>query len=249
MKNGMSRSLIVIVTLGVILLLGAGTVMQVQGVSIGGILGAASRPMKGGDTVIATINGEPVSLHVLERTKTALQATSQTSLDDSEAYRQAMDQIVHNAVLIQEARRRGLTVSEQEARDYLAEIKASAEQSPELAQMLRDEAQAFGVDRRQFEEQMVVAYREGLLIDKLYQALSDEMPPPSEEEVDVYLAKQPGPNAIVLIPIEFQDVAMARSTYAELQSLAATQSAEQFTTTFDGYARRLGNRGPGEFVH
>lgn len=140
-------------------------------------------------------------------------------------------------------------MSEQEARAYLAQIKATAEQSPELAQMLEDEAKAFGVDSRQFEEQMVVAYREGLLIDKLYQALSDESPLPSEEEVDVYLAKQPGPNAIVLIPIEFQDVAMARLTYAELQSLAATLPAEQFTTTFDGYARRLGNRGPGEFVH
>jgi len=152
-------------------------------------------------------------------------------------------------VLIQEARRRGLTVSEQEARAYLVQIKASAEQSPELAQMLQDEANAFDMSSQQFEERMVAAYREGLLIDKLYQALSDETPLPSEEEVDVYLAKQPGPNAIVLIPIDFRDVAAARSTYAELQSLAATQLPEQFTTTFDGYARRLGNRGPGEFVH
>ena len=249
MKDRIPRRLIASVALAVVLLVSIGLVAQVQGVSMGYILGAASRQIKGGGAVVATINGEPVSLQTLERTKAALQASSQTPLDDSEAYRQAMDQIIRNRVLIQEARRRGLTVSEQEARDYLAEIKATAEQSPELAQMLRDEAKALGLDNRQFEEQMVAAYREGLLIDKLYKALEDETPPPSEEEIDVYLAQQPGPNAIVLIPIEFQDVAAARSTYAELQALAATQPAEQFTTTFDGYARRLGDRGMGEFVH
>lgn len=104
-KNGMPRSLIVIV--GVILVAAVAIVAQAQSVSIGDILGAASRPIQGGDAVIATINAAPVSLNTLERTKTVLQASSQTPLDDSEAYRQAMDQIVRNAVLIQEARSKG----------------------------------------------------------------------------------------------------------------------------------------------
>ncbi|MDH7473857.1 MAG: hypothetical protein QHJ74_07600 [Anaerolineae bacterium] len=91
MKSSMPRRLIAIVALAVVLLVGIGLVARVQGISIGYILGAASRPIKGGGAVIATINGEPVSLQTLERTKAALQASSQMPLDDSEAYRQAMD--------------------------------------------------------------------------------------------------------------------------------------------------------------
>jgi hypothetical protein len=223
--------------------------VQVRGISLGAILGAASGATKGDDITIATVNGEAVSLKSLERIKTVMQATSPTPLDDAEAYRKAMDHIVRNRVLIQEARRRGLTVSEQEARDYLAQIKAAAEQSPELAQMLKDQAKALGLDDHQFEERMVAAYREGLLLDKLYKALGEEAPAPSEEEVDIYLARQPGLNVLVLIPIPFADTEAAQAVYEELQSLAATQDRNQFTTTFDSYARRLGNRGPKEFVH
>jgi len=252
MKMERNRSLSRLCVVGIlvaVLLVGVGLAVQASAGSFGRVLGIASRPIKGGKSVIATINGEPLDLQALERTRTVLQANSQVPLNSVEAYKQAFDQLVRNRVLIQEARRRGLKVTEQEARDYLAQIQATAKQSPELAQMLEDEARAFGGDEHQFKEQMVAAYHEGLLIQKLYEALNAEAPLPSDEEVDIYLTRQPGPNAIVLIPIMFQDSAIARSTYAELQSLASSQSPDQFTTTFDGYARRLGKRQPGEFVH
>jgi len=243
----MRRKLIISIVISLLVL--AVFVGWVQGISLGAILGAASRTTKGDDITIATVNGEPVSLHFLERVKTVMQATSPTPLDDAEAYRKAMDYIIRNRVLIQEARRRSLTVSEQEARDYWGQIKATAEQLPELAQELKDEAEALGLNEHQFEERMVAAYREGLLLDKLYKALGEEAPAPSEEEIDIYLARQPGPNALVLIPILFTDATAARATYEELRSLAAIQDPDQFTTTFDGYARRLGKRGPTEFIH
>lgn len=230
----------------ILLLVGAGVATNARAGSLGSIVGAASR-VRGGDTVIATINGEAVQLRVLETVRAALQATGGAQMSDSAAYRQAMDQIIHNRVLIQEARRRRFTVSEQEARDYLAKVKSEGDS--EATRFLQDEAAAAGIDDREFEEKAVAAYREGLLIGKLYEALHKETPGPTQEEIDVYLAQHPGPNAIVLIPVAFQDAAAARTTYAELQSLAAGQSKDQFVTTFDGYARRLGNSGPGEFVH
>lgn len=210
-NNAMRRRLILSTSVVFALLALAVVAIQVQGVSLGAILGAASRTTKGADITIATVNGEPVSLQALERIKTVMQATSPTPLDDDEAYRKAMDHIVADRVLVQEARQRGLTVSEQEARDYLAQIKATVEQAPELAQMLKDEAKALSLDNRQFEDKMVAAYREGLLLDKLYKALSNEAPAPSEEEIDIYLAQQPGPNALVLIPISFTDATTARA--------------------------------------
>ena len=251
MKEKMTSRTPILVITGVVLLvvIGATVAAQAQGTSMADILGAAIRPVKRGDTIVAVVDGEPVSLQTLERTKAMLQATSHEPLDDSEAYRQAMNHIIRNVVLVREANRRGLTVTEQEARDYLAQVKALAKESPDLQKTLNEEARALGVSGEEFNKRMVETYRKALLIGKLYQALDKEVPPPSEEDIDVYLAEHPGVNAIVLIPIEFRDSAKAEATYAKLRALAATQPAEQFVTTFDGYARRLGDHKPGQFVH
>lgn len=248
MSKPISYRVTAAVALGVVLLLGIGLIARVQGISLGTILGMAARPFNGAETVIATVNGDPITLHALERTKTALQATG-TARDESEAYRQAMEHLVRETVLVQEARHRGFVVAEEEARAYWEQVKATAAQSPELARLLEEEAKASGLDERAFADLMVATYQEGLLIERLYQALAEEAPPPSTEEVDLYLAKQPGPHALVLIPIAFRDRATAQATFAELQTLATTRSPDELATLFDGYARRWGAYGPGEFVH
>lgn len=242
-------SVVLALVLGLVLLVAAGLQTAANGGSLGQIVGTASRPLAGGDTVVATVNGEGITLATLERTKTVLQATAAQSLGDAEAYAQALDRLIQDKALVREARRRGLSVSEDEAQAYWAQVQADAKQSPELAQHLRDEAAAMGVDDATFTARMVAAYREGLLLDKLYVQLSNEAPAPSLADVDLLLAERPGPNAIVLIPIHLADLATAQGVFSELQALAQAQDVDQFTTTFDGYARRLGHRSANEFVH
>lgn len=233
----------------VLLLLVAGLATGAQGISLGQIVGTASRPLAGGETTVATVNGEGVTLFALERTKAVLQAAATQPLDDAQAYAQALERLIQDKALVQEARRRGLDVTEAEAQDYWAQVRADAQQSPELAQFLAEEASALGVDEAAFAAAMVATYREALLVGKLYDQIGAEAPAPSHAAVDLFLAERPGPNAIVLIPIQFPDVAAAQSTYSELLTLAQTQDVDQFTTTFDGFARRLGNRSLNEFVH
>jgi hypothetical protein len=238
-------ALVVVLALLAVIGFGAGA----SGVSLGQLAGVASRLSADGATVVANVNGEGITLAALERTKAVLQATAAEQLADAEAYTQALDRLIQDKTLVQEARRRGLDVTEAEAQAYWAQVQVDAKQSPELAQFLADEAAALGVDGATFAARMVATYQEALLVGKLYDQISAEAPAPTTEAVDLFLAQRPGPNAIVLIPIQFTDLAAAQSTYAELQTLAQAQNADQFTTTFDAYARRLGNHSLNEFVH
>lgn len=240
---------LVALTLTLVLLVVAGIATGVWGTSLGQIVGVASRPLANGDTIVASVDGEDITLGALERMKAVLQATATQPLDDVQVYAQALDRLIQDKTLVQDARRRGLSVTEAEAEAYWAQVRADAQQSPELAQFLVDEAAALGVDDNTFSAKMVETYREALLIGKLYDQISAEVPAPSTADVDLFLAERPGPNAIVLIPIQFPDLATAQSTYSELLKLAQAQNTDQFTTTFDGYARRLGNHRANEFVH
>lgn len=240
---------LIALALALVLLVVAGVSTGVLGTSLGQIAGVASRPLADGDTIVATVNGQGITLAALERTKAVLQATADQSLDDAHAYAQALDRLIQDKTLVQEARQRGLSISEAEAQAYWAQVQADAGQSPELAQFLKDEANALGLDDATFAAKMVATYQEALLLGKLYDLFSAEAPAPSIAAVDLFLAKRPGPNAIVLIPIQFPDLDTARSTYAELEALAQAQTADQFTATFDRYARRIGNHSLNEFVH
>lgn len=247
---GKTRSSVLLALVAVLALLAVvGFGASASGVSLGQIVGVAGRSPAHGDTIVARVNGEGITLAALERTKSVLQATVAEPLADAEAYTQALQRLIQDKTLVQEARRRGLTVTQAEAEAYWAQVQADAQQSPELAQFLADEAVALGVDEVTFAGRMVTTYREALLVGKLYDQISAEAPAPSTAAVDLFLAQRPGPNAIVLIPIQFADLATAQATHAELQKLAQAQNADQFTTTFDGYARRLGHHSPTEFVH
>jgi hypothetical protein len=81
--------------------------------------------------------------------------------------------------------------------------------------------EASGLSADEFDAQEVRAFPKVLLVNKLLQSPKQEAPAPGEEEIDLYLARQPGPNFLLLIPIEFQDIQVARTTMSELQNLKA----------------------------
>lgn len=232
------------------LLMGFTIVSRSRGVSLAFMVGALTQPQLDGEgeVVVATVNDEPVTWHELESTKNLMQLGN-PAMSDDEAYQTAFDKLVRTKVQYQEAIQRGYSAGEQEAWRLLRETKAMVEQSPEAQQMLQDRAQAMGLTSEELDRQLVEEYKQFIPIGKLTRAISAEAPRPTEEEIDVYLARQPGPNALVLIPIHFDDVETAHQVYEELQALRDIQDSEQFVTTFDGYARRLGNRGEFEFVH
>lgn len=236
--------------LALLALLASAVALNARDRSIGDLLRSASQSAKGGDTVVASVNGEPVLLQELEQTRIILQNSSDIAMfTEVDAYQKAMETLFRNRVLVQEARRRGLTVSEAEAQTYLAQIKQQAAESPELAQLLADFIAADGGDPVAYEKKAIAAYREGLLMQKLDQALAQEITPPTETEIDDYLARQPGSNLLILIPLKFTDAEAARKIYAELQSLAAAQGSDAFSTTFADYALRLNNYAAGDAPH
>lgn len=250
MKNRSRTLKIGVSLLALLALLASALTLNARGRSIGDLLASAARSTGADSAVVASVDGEPIRLQELVQTKIILQNSADgAALTAAEAYQQAMKILLRNRVLIQEARRRGLTVSEAEAEAYLAQIKQQATESPELTQVLADFIAAAGGDPVTYEKKAVAAYREGLLMQKLDQALAQEIPPPTETEISDYLARRPGSHLLILIPISFMNVDTAQRIYAELQSLAATQGPDVFSTTFAGYAVRLNRYAPGDVPH
>lgn len=235
---------------GILMLAGAAIALQAGDtvIPLRDIIRTADRRVGDQDAVIATINGEAVTWRELERVKVAIRATASSPLPEEEAYHQALAYLLRNRVLLQEARRRGLTVTDQEAESCWAQMKEQARQMPALAQMHAEQQAALGLDDQAYEAKMIAVCGEGLLLTKLDEALASEAPQPTEAEIDAYLAQFPGLNRIELIPIFFPGMESAANTYQELKALATTTSPEAFTSTFDEYARRLGQRGPEERI-
>ncbi len=227
----------------IILVLGA----QAQG--IGGWRLAFTVPRN--QTLIAKVNGESVYLDALERSK-ILRMAFNPGMEEAVAYQQAMQDLVREIVLVQEARRRGLSVSEEEARqiwEQMHELLLAAPEGKEYLDALEDQRKALGLSPAEYEKQLIAVYGRGRLIGKLREALSAQAPTPSPEEVEAYLAQQPPVNVLILIPLEFTDLEYAKKIYRELHSLYLQQTSEDFETTLIGYAQRLKNLGPEAAYH
>lgn len=241
--------IVVLVVLGTALIT-MSVITQAQGSSLLETWKRILRPVGGGDHIIATVNEESITLEDLERQRRVYESNARGEYSEEEAYQYAMNAIVRDAVLVQEARKQGFTVSEEEARAYYEKtMKTISQHSPEAIQFLQEQQEMLGLDDKQYENLLIDTYRRLLLAGKLTESIRNQAPPPTQEEIDAYLAKMPAPNFLVLMPIKFDDIEEARSTYAELQALAANQTPEQFIITFDSYVRRLDNTGPTEFVH
>ncbi len=165
------------------------------------------------------------------------------SISEREAYQLALENIIRNTVLIQEAKRLGLTVSKEEALQYWHQIQSQAKESPELQATIEE------FKRQTNEDDLVNGYRQALLVQKLYEQLGQEAPKPTESEIDRYLALDPGQNTLTLIPIFFDDATQAQKVFDELQALSKTRSEDDFIELFDEKARELNNLSEDSYVH
>lgn len=203
------------------------------------------------DPIVAYVNNEPITLRALELSK-SVRLANQSNLDEATAYQRAFNGLIRNRVLVQEAHRRNLSVSEEEVRAYWARVKEMESKGaipPEIMTTLEQQRQALGLTQEQYEALVLNTYRDVLLIEKLYQELAAEAPPPTEAEVEALLANQPGRNFFALVPIEFTDKTLAQQVYEELLALSATMSAEQFDIVLEETARRYGNVPTDAFTH
>lgn len=217
--------------------------------SRGTIVGqAANLGGKAGITV-ASVNGVPISLRAVEATRASLQVSGSPEGGSREAYTKALTHQLRETVLSQEALRRGLSVGDEEARSYLSRLRVQAEQSVEARQFLADQGKALGVSGKDYDALLLQTVKQGLLNGKLLEQLGREAPVPTEAQINVYLARQPGPNALILIPLHLNKSQKPGQVYKELQHLRVSEKPQHFMTTFDEYVRKLGARKPTEFVH
>jgi hypothetical protein len=202
------------------------------------------------DAIIARVNGEAVYLSDLELQRSARQA-NQPDLDTTTAYREAMKELIRLKVLVQEARRRGLSVSEAEARAYWAQMQEAlkAYAPPEMVEILEEQRKNLGLSQAEYEARLLAVYQRALLVEKLHQAVQLEASYPTEAEVDAFLAGRPGGNILVLIPIRFNEPGLARQVYEELQSLTTSLPRDQFEVTLAEYVRKYNGKGSDPFIH
>lgn len=244
-----SRPFRIFLAVASLILISSFVLTTARGVSIGELIGSAIPDPIKPQVVVARVNGEAISLATIEMTRLAFQAMSKPPLSTREAYKKALEHQIRETVLRQEARRRGIQVTDQEAKAAWEQNNTLLQQSPEAQKLNEEMARGAGLTRDEFQARQIQTIKEGLLAGKLLEELARQAPEPTTAEINTYLAKQPKPNALIAIPIEFGNQAEAENLYNELLRIKQSQSLDQFTTTFDQYARQIGKKGPSEFVH
>lgn len=210
--------------------------------------GILKRVFPKGDVVIAWVNGEPVDLNSLETMKSIV-LTNQPLLSDPQAYQEAMQLLIRDKVLADEAKNRGIQVSKEEAEAYWEQMQTYASQSPEISAMLKKQEESFSGSKAQLEKKIITLYQESLAVQKLTEQVFLEAPQPTEEEIRLELVNNPVLNQLVLIPMEFSDAEEAQTVFKELEELKSYQSVSAFEETFTSYVQKQTNPQPGYFLH
>lgn len=237
-------------TLLVVMIMASVAIAQAGTESAGKKIGeAAEKHGVQGDSVIATVNGEPITLRDLEINKAAHQSGSDAAMTDYIAYQAALKNLVDHRLMDQEARRRGLTVDESAVQQQIESTRAEAARIPEIQRYLDEQQQALGLDDQAYWELLSQVIRQGLLATKLETEVVNALPTPTDAEVSAFFDQQPDHNALVLIPIEFPTADEAHRAMSELRQLQQQQRKDQFMTTFDSYARRSMSKSSSEVLH
>jgi hypothetical protein len=190
-----------------------------------------NRDIEYANRVVAYVNHDPVHLGSLELTKETMQF-NQPELSDEQAYAAAMRSQIRNLVLVQEADRRGITVSEIEARQYWEHMQVLIDDHPEMIQMLKEQRSILGYSDEEYEQQVIQIYQDLIAIGKLRDQLYLSAPQPTDEEVELALAETSGRNTLIVLPIYFEDASTVRKAYSELRELADSMPSDEFEGTF-----------------
>jgi hypothetical protein len=201
-----------------------------------------------GDVIVAYVNDQPIDLGSLEKMKSILQS-NQPELSTEQAYRDAIQELIRQKAWVVEAKQRGIIVSTEEAKAYRDQMKSLASESPEIAEVLKEQEKSFAGSEAQLENKIIAIYQDALAVEKLSQMIMQEAPQPTEDEIRAALAIAPAPNQLVLIPMEFTNIKQARETFAELEKQKPSETTATFEETFTSYVKKLVNLQPNEFLH
>jgi hypothetical protein len=207
-----------------------------------------NRDIENADLVVAYVNHDPVHLGSLELTKATMQF-NQPELSDEQAYAAAMRSQIRNLVLVQEANRREITVSETESRQYWEHMQVLIDDHPEMIQMLKEQRSILGYSDEEYEQQIIQAYQDLIAIGKLRDRIYLSAPLPTDEEVELALADTDGRNTLIVLPIYFEGASTARKAYSELQEMSDSMPSDEFEGTFLHYALQSGGRQVGDILH
>jgi hypothetical protein len=207
-----------------------------------------NRDIEYANRVVAYVNHDPVHLGSLELTKETMQF-NQPELSDKQAYAAAMRSQIRNLVLVQEADRRGITVTETETRQYWEYMQVLIDDHPEMIQMLKEQRSILGYSDEEYEQQVIQIYQDLIAIGKLRDQLYLSAPLPTDEEVELALAETSGRNTLIVLPIYIEDASTVRKAYSELRELADSMPSDEFEGTFLHYALQSGGRQVGDILH
>ncbi len=153
--------------------------------SLAGCGTAKEREKKAADdqVVVAEVNGVRITMKDLKREILEVRGFSAT-LQVEEATREeivkALKQLIREALIIDEGRKRGINVSSGELREAVEKIKSDYPEGKFEAFLFKE-----GIDEKVWEEKL----KRTLLLEKISEAVKDETPPVTAREVRNYMRK------------------------------------------------------------
>lgn len=195
---------------------------------------------EGDQEIIARVNGEPVYRSQLETFELLLSIQGTTPADQVTA--KAFGMLVEHVLLQQEAERRGIHTSEAEARAFMEQQRRLWQQfppsDPAVQAIVSRTMKTAGLSEDEYWERMIGYYARLLNLSKLRQQIYEEVPFPSEEEINAYLAQHPIPSALVFIPVFVKDWGEASVVYADLVRKQKILSLDGLAAEVDRIARQ-----------
>jgi len=175
------------------------------------------------DPIVASVNGQPITLHTIDISAQTLRLTS-PELDEQQTFEIALAKTVLNTALYQKAREAGITVSRGEAEATYKKTREMARQNPVTKEYFETLDSMPPEERKAVEENMIEGYRQALAVARWReQVVQESVPRPTREEVEAYLREHPNNfrNHLVLSPIIFEDGTTANRVYATLREAQA----------------------------
>lgn len=134
------------------------------------------------EEVVATVNGSPIKRGAV-RSLALLLKTNLPELKEDEARKSAVRRIAQDQLAYEEARRRGLVVSREEAERYANEQRAQIEKGPAYGRaMIADHMQALGLSEDQYWAMQVDNYAILMSRGRLHIEVEKELPPTATRE-------------------------------------------------------------------
>ncbi len=229
------------ITLSIVTLLLISILLTLSWALMGGAEGIGRRlaelqrphPQTTTDPVVASVNGQPITLHTVEVSAQTLRLTA-PELDEQQAFKIALAKTVLNTALYQKARQAGITVSREEAEAIYKKTRELAQQNPVTKEYFETLDNLPPEQRKAIEETMIEGYRQALAVARWReQQVQQAVPRPTQEEVEAYLKEHPNEfrNHLVLSTILFKDGTTANRVYTTLKKAQARGNTD-VTTLF-----------------